>query len=358
MTPLWRRIHPEGIPWPASALYNAVSKTSIFQRHYQLVADDILSSCSPGSLLDIGTGPGWLLVDLHRERPDARLAGVDISPAMVSRARENLAGAGCLGAIQIRQAAADSLPFPDGSFDAVVGTGSLHHWRQPARGLDEVYRVLKPGGSGLLRRPYVSLRVHTATAAQVGLPHGAGRAERRAGTRPSARPRRVWASYGPRCARGAHGAITPCSSSVLSVAAYSPGEPGSEWAPTQHRFARPWGREPLARFSARFLGVDWVAPRGAHLMYDLVKHLPEAVREDGLRRFGRLRMMFLALHSLEEPFYDAEEMRSLASRSLFGAGHTRFVGVLCCLVLQKAEAACGGAQPHGGSLLDGSESDG
>ena len=242
VNPLWRRIHPEGIPWPASALYNAVSKTSIFQRHYQLVADDILSSCSPGSLLDIGTGPGWLLVHLHRQRPDAQLAGVDISPAMVSRARENLARAGCLGAIQIRQAAADSLPFPDGSFDTVVSTGSLHHWREPGRGLDEVYRVLKPGGSGL--------------------------------------------------------------------------------------------------------------------MYDLVKHLPEAVREDGLRRFGRLRMMLLALHSLEEPFYDAEEMRSLASRSLFGAGHTRFVGVLCCLVLQKAEAACGGAQPHGGSLLDGSESDG
>lgn len=36
-----RRFHPEGIPWPGSALYNALSGTSIFLRHYELVAHDV-----------------------------------------------------------------------------------------------------------------------------------------------------------------------------------------------------------------------------------------------------------------------------------------------------------------------------
>jgi hypothetical protein len=50
--------HPEGIPWPGTTFYNAISETSIFQRHYELVARDILSYCSEGSILDVGTGPG------------------------------------------------------------------------------------------------------------------------------------------------------------------------------------------------------------------------------------------------------------------------------------------------------------
>lgn len=216
------KLRIQGIPWPGSVLYNALSRSSIFQRHYELVADDILSSSSPGSLLDVGTGPGWLLVDLHRKRPDARLTGVDISPAMVRKARRNLAKAGCADAVSVREASADSLPFPDGSFDAVVSTGSLHHWRDPFKGINEVHRVLRAGGVGLIS--------------------------------------------------------------------------------------------------------------------NVVKRMPDAAKKDALRQFGRIRMTLLALHSLEEPFYDADELASLARQSLFGAAETRFVGVLCCLVLRKGAA--------------------
>jgi len=60
----WRSIvrlfHPEGIPSFFTRFYNLVSGTAIFQRHYDLVAADIGNYCREGTLLDIGTGPGWL----------------------------------------------------------------------------------------------------------------------------------------------------------------------------------------------------------------------------------------------------------------------------------------------------------
>jgi ubiquinone/menaquinone biosynthesis C-methylase UbiE len=45
---------------------------------------------------------------------------------------------------------AAALAFPDGSFDLVVSTLSLHHWADPAAGLAEIGRVLRPGGRALI----------------------------------------------------------------------------------------------------------------------------------------------------------------------------------------------------------------
>lgn len=139
------RIEPEGIPWPASCLYNALSRSNVFQRHYALVTEDI-ARYRPGAVLDIGTGPGWLLLQLRARLPESSLYGVDISPAMVKKAAKNLAGR----EIEIHCAGAESLPYPDDFFDVVVSTGSLHHWRDAAAGLNEIHRVLKPGGPGLI----------------------------------------------------------------------------------------------------------------------------------------------------------------------------------------------------------------
>jgi len=147
---LLKVVHPEGIPWVGTALYNVISTTSIFQRHYGLIARDILTYCSRGSVLDIGTGPGWLLVKLHQLSSGLRGTGIDASPSMVAKARKNIAKAGLSGTIEVLEGKASHIPFADGSFDAVVSTGSIHHWKDPSAGLNEAYRVLRNGCYALM----------------------------------------------------------------------------------------------------------------------------------------------------------------------------------------------------------------
>lgn len=216
-----RRIEPQGIPWPASALYNALARSAIFQRHYELVARDIARYCTAGRILDVGTGPGWLLLKLREVLPGAELAGMDISWAMVAQAAQNLDRTGH-PEISLRTAHAESLPFGDASFDAVVSTGSLHHWRNPAAALNEIHRVLREGGRALL--------------------------------------------------------------------------------------------------------------------YDLVRKAPREIAEQAGKEFGRFRCALWGLHSFEEPFYSSDEMKALARKTRFESGETRFVGMLCCLVLVRTPA--------------------
>lgn len=115
-----------------------------------MVARDIVGYAPQGGLLDVGTGPGWLLIKIHELSPGVRLTGLDASPAMVEIARLHIAEAGLSDKIEAVLGNADRMPFPDASFDMVVSTGSIHHWREPLSGLNEAYRVLRPGGYALI----------------------------------------------------------------------------------------------------------------------------------------------------------------------------------------------------------------
>ncbi len=98
-------------------------------------------------VLEIGIGTGGLLAELAARA--SKVIGVDHSPAMLDEARRRLSAAD-LGNIELRLGEIAHLPLPDNSVDCVVANMVLHHAADPVAVLQEVWRVLKPGGTVVL----------------------------------------------------------------------------------------------------------------------------------------------------------------------------------------------------------------
>jgi demethylmenaquinone methyltransferase/2-methoxy-6-polyprenyl-1,4-benzoquinol methylase len=106
-------------------------------------------------VLDVATGTGLVASELVRR--GYRVTAVDQSAGMLATARERL-GAG----VELHEARAESLPFPDASFDALTFTYLLRYVDDPAATLAELARVVRPGG--------------TVAMLEFGLPRGPARA--------------------------------------------------------------------------------------------------------------------------------------------------------------------------------------
>ncbi|MGH9737353.1 MAG: class I SAM-dependent methyltransferase [Candidatus Acidiferrales bacterium] len=106
-----------------------------------------------GRALDIGTGPGQIVVKLARSLTRWKFVAVDRSSHMVAEAVANLAAGGpeLAGRVEFQVADANALPFPDAIFDLVTCNSVLHHMAEPERLLAEIARVVKPRGAVLLR---------------------------------------------------------------------------------------------------------------------------------------------------------------------------------------------------------------
>lgn len=106
-----------------------------------------------GRALDIGTGPGQIVVKLARQLTRWKFVAVDRSSHMIAEAVANLAAAGpdLAGRVEFQIADANALPFPDATFDLIFCNSVLHHMFEPERLLAEMARVAKPRGAVLLR---------------------------------------------------------------------------------------------------------------------------------------------------------------------------------------------------------------
>jgi ubiquinone/menaquinone biosynthesis C-methylase UbiE len=130
----------------AASLYDSLMRGSPMQRQFKEVARDLTDVISQGRLLDVGTGPGRLLLEIHALNPSIELYGQDVSAAMIEQARRNLSGIPAdLSQGNIRQT-----HFQNDHFDLVTCTGSFYLWERPEEGLEEIHRILKAGQSAYL----------------------------------------------------------------------------------------------------------------------------------------------------------------------------------------------------------------
>jgi ubiquinone/menaquinone biosynthesis C-methylase UbiE len=102
-------------------------------------------SQASGDVLEVAIGTGR---NLHLYPDDVRLTGIDLSPGMLAIARQRATEQG--RAVELREADAQALPFPDASFDTVVCTLALCGIPDDRAAIAEMRRVLKPGGTLLL----------------------------------------------------------------------------------------------------------------------------------------------------------------------------------------------------------------
>lgn len=147
-----RHLIPERIPWFAAGLYDKAARAARTS-YYQVVAKEVVANIDCGNILDIGTGPGYLPIEIAKMAPNIRIEGIDLSRRLIKIAHSNAKEANVLTQVNFKAGDANNLRFEDNRFDMVVSTGSFHSWKNPVRVLNECYRVLKAGGQAWIYDP-------------------------------------------------------------------------------------------------------------------------------------------------------------------------------------------------------------
>jgi SAM-dependent methyltransferase len=147
----WLDARVERFSEPESGTYARVL-APLLGRLYRQVAEDVAVELAArrtrrATIVDLGCGPGDLVVAISQRLRDARIIGLDLSPSMLLWAGRH---ATTDGRLKFVVGDAADLPFGDASVDVVVSTLSLHHWAEPADVFAEIARVLRSGGVALI----------------------------------------------------------------------------------------------------------------------------------------------------------------------------------------------------------------
>jgi len=113
---------------------------------WQNVDKFIQLGINKGHLLEIGPGPGYVGLEVLKKAPLANLTGIEISESMIKTAKLNAKEYHLENKVEYIKGNCDSLPFEENTIDGVFSNGSLHEWENPLKAINEIYRVLKPGG--------------------------------------------------------------------------------------------------------------------------------------------------------------------------------------------------------------------
>ena len=146
-----RRPRSGGIESPEiTGGYLQVSDMPQMKLMRSFIARRALKGLQMGRALDLGSGAGQLAIEMALAAPGLAVIGLDLSDAMLELASARAREMGVGDRVAFVKGDADSVPYPDASFDLVTSTLSLHHWADPVAVFDEVARLLRPGGRFLI----------------------------------------------------------------------------------------------------------------------------------------------------------------------------------------------------------------
>lgn len=139
-------------------MFNSISHRYDFLNHFLSLGIDrgwrkkainLLRPLKPRQLLDVATGTGDFALQALSLNPE-KITGVDISEGMLQVGRKKIQDRNVADKIVLQLADSENLPFEENKFDAVTVGFGVRNFEHLERGLEEIFRVLKPGGVAVI----------------------------------------------------------------------------------------------------------------------------------------------------------------------------------------------------------------
>lgn len=128
----------------AEAFAKYMKKFRDLYRHLAQITQNNTASLQP-VIVDLGVGPGWLSVELHRIIPKAVVIGIDPLLKMLQLARKNTRDAHFY-TFEPMRGVSEHLPLKNETVDVIMSRFSLPYWKDQEASFKEMRRILKPGG--------------------------------------------------------------------------------------------------------------------------------------------------------------------------------------------------------------------
>ncbi|MBA3827346.1 MAG: bifunctional demethylmenaquinone methyltransferase/2-methoxy-6-polyprenyl-1,4-benzoquinol methylase UbiE [Taibaiella sp.] len=136
-------------------MFNNIASKYDFLNHFLSLGIDkgwrkkaiaAIAATNPSNILDVATGTGDMAIAAAKKITPKKITGIDIADQMLEVGRKKITAANLDNIIHLQTGDSEALPFADKQFDAVMCAYGVRNFEHLQQGLQEMYRVMKPGG--------------------------------------------------------------------------------------------------------------------------------------------------------------------------------------------------------------------